>query len=129
MDSGNATPATTAPHGRPPRHPAITRACLTLDLLFLLLWAIYLLGPDVSGILAMTRGGTGYRLFSGAFFALHFVLITTGIIALFVVIIEVYARRPVRGLPSVLWALGLPIASFLYFATRYLMEVERFLHR
>ena len=60
-------------------------------------------------------------------FVIHFVLISTGIIALFVVIIEIHARRAVRGFPSVLLALILPTISFLYFAARYLMQVERFL--
>jgi hypothetical protein len=121
-------PPAPEPGGRP-RFPAIARACFVLDLLFLLLWGIYLLGPDVSDRLGMTREGLAYRLFTGSFFTLHFVLISTGIIALFVVIIEVYARRPVRGFPSVIWALTLPIVSFLYFATRFLIEVQHFLHR
>ena len=54
---------------------------------------------------------------------------STGIIALFVVIIEVHARRRVRGFRSVILALALPIASFLYFATRYLIQVRSWLDR
>jgi hypothetical protein len=123
---------TGAPAGAPPeparRHPAIARACFHLNGVFLACWAIYLAGPDALGVAGPARGGLLYGVFIGGFFALHFVLISTGIIALFVVIIEVHARRPVRGFPSVLLALALPIASFLYFvAWRYLEEVLRWL--
>ena len=44
-----------------------------------------------------------------------------------VVIIEIYAGRPVRGFPSVLVALSMPIVSFLYFAARFLAQVERWI--
>jgi hypothetical protein len=108
-----------------PRYPFIARVCLWLNATFALLWALYLLGPDVGGILLSPRGGVGYRIFAGTFFVAHFVLISTGIIALFVVIIEVYGRRPVRGFRSVLLAMALPIASFLYFAVRFLTQVQR----
>jgi hypothetical protein len=108
-----------------PRYPFIARVCLWLNATFTLLWALYLLGPDVGGMLLAPRGGVGYRIFAGTFFVAHFVLISTGIIALFVVIIEVYGRRPVRGFRSVLLAMALPIASFLYFAVRFLTQVER----
>lgn len=107
-----------------PRYPFIARACLHLNWIFLVLWGLYLLGPDVCGILLGERGSPAYRLFAGAFFLLHFVLISTGIIALFVVIIDIHAGREVRGFRSVLLALALPIASFLYFAVRFLMQVE-----
>ncbi len=110
-----------------PRYPAIARACFHLDLIFLGLWGIYLVGPDALGLAGPQRGGRAYALFTGSFFLIHFVLMSTGIIALFVVIIEVYARRPVRGFPGVLLALGLPIVSFLYFAGRYLVEVRHWL--
>jgi hypothetical protein len=90
---------------------------------------LYLLGPDALGIVAFEQDHMPYRLFNVAFFLLHFILIATAIIALFVVIIEVYARRPVRGFHHVLVALGLPIASFLYFALLYLAEVVRWLER
>ena len=108
-----------------PRFPSIARACLVLNALFLTFWGIYLLGPDLAGWILPERAGPGYRLFSGAFFALHFILISTGIIALFVVIIEIYAARPFRGFRSVLLALALPIASFLYFAARFLLQVRQ----
>ena len=110
-----------------PRYPGIARACFHLTWIFLALWTLYLLGPDVSGVLGIERGGRAYALLAGGLFLIHFVLISTGIIALFVVIIEVHARRPVRGLASVLAALILPTVSFLYFAVRYLLQVERFL--
>ena len=110
-----------------PRYPGIARACFHLDWIFLALWTLYLLGPDVIDVLGIERGGRAYALLAGGLFLIHFVLISTGIIALFVVIIEVYARRPVRGLASVLAALILPTISFLYFAVRYLLQVERFL--
>jgi len=109
----------------PPRYPLIARACLHLNWIFLLLWGLYLLGPDVGGALRGSPESLGYRLFAATFFLLHFTLISTGIIALFVVIIEVHAQRPVRGFRSVLLALALPIASFLYFAARFLMRVQR----
>ena len=109
------------------RYPGIARACFHLNWVFLLVWALYLLGPDVMGVLPIARDGRAYACLSGGLFVIHFVLISTGIIALFVVIIEVYARRPVRGVGSVLAALILPLLSFLYFATRYLLQVERFL--
>jgi hypothetical protein len=110
-----------------PRHPAIARACFHLNLVFLALWVIYLLGPDALGVTGPERGGLGYSLFIGSFFFIHFVLTSTGIIALFVVIIEIHGRRPVRGFPSVLLALALPIASFLFFAGRYLIVVFHWL--
>jgi hypothetical protein len=109
------------------RYPGIARACFHLNWIFLVFWALYLLGPDVTGVLGIERGGRGYALLAGGLFLIHFILISTGIIALFVVIIEVYARRPVRGFASVLAALVLPTLSFLYFATRFLLQVERFL--
>jgi hypothetical protein len=109
------------------RYPGVARACFYLDLLFLLFWGGYALGPDALRLLPLTREGIGYACFSGSFFLLHFVLVSTAIIALFVVIIEIHAGRPVRGFRSVLWGLGLPIASFLYFAARFLTEVERWL--
>jgi hypothetical protein len=108
-----------------PRFPPIARACLHLNWIFLALWALYLLGPDAAGLLMRDRGGMAYRLFAGAFFACHFVLMSTGIIALFVVIIEIHARRPFRGFRSVLLALALPMISFLYFTARFLLEVRR----
>ena len=40
-----------------------------------------------------------------------------------------HAERPVRGFRAVLVGLGLPMASFLYFAVRYLLAVERWLSR
>ena len=110
------------------RYPGIARACFHLNWMFLVFWALYLLGPDVAGALPIERGGRAYAWLAGGLFLAHFVLISTGIIALFVVIIEVYARRPVRGIESVLAALILPLLSFLYFAARYLLQVERFLH-
>jgi hypothetical protein len=109
------------------RYPGIARACFHINWMFLVFWSLYLLGPDVAGVLPIERDGRAYALLAGGFFLIHFVLISTGIIALFVVIIEVYARRPVRGVGSVLTALILPLLSFLYFATRYLLQVERFL--
>ncbi len=115
--------------GRSPRRPAITRICFHLNWLFLTFWILYLLGPDVLGVWPPTTEGAAYRSFNAVFFLLHFALVSTAIIALFVVIIEVYARRPVRGFPSVVLGLALPIASFLYFAVRYLAEVGRWLER
>jgi len=109
------------------RYPGIARACFHINWMFLAFWVLYLLGPDVTGVLPIERGGRAYALLAGGLFLIHFVLISTGIIALFVVIIEVYARRPVRGVGSVLTALTLPLLSFLYFATRYLIQVVRFL--
>ena len=114
---------------RPARYPAVARACVILDWIFPAFWMVYLTGPDVLAWPAWPPGGTAYGLFSGVFFAYHFVLISTGIIALFVVIIEVHAGRPVRGFAGVIAALALPIASFLYFAARYLMAVQRWLER
>ena len=114
---------------RPPRYPAIARACFHLNWLLLLGWTVYLCGPDAGGWLWTDRQGLAYSLFSGTFFVLHFVVIGTGIIALFVVIIEVYSRRKVVGFRSVLLSLALPILSFLYFAARYLALVRRFLER
>ena len=111
------------------RYPAVARACFHLDWIFLLFWSIYLLGPDALGILGRSRGGLPYALFSGSFFLVHFVLMSTAIIALFVVIIEIHAERPVRGFRSVLVALALPIVSFLYFAVRFLGQVEQWLRR
>jgi hypothetical protein len=118
-----------APRGRPARYPAIARACLHLDWIFLVLWAFYLAGPDALAIGGPGRLGISYALFTGLFFVFHFILMSTGIIALFVVIIEIHAQRPVRGFRSVLVALGLPILSFLYFAARYLAQVESWLRR
>ncbi len=111
------------------RYPAIMKACFHLNWLFLVSWSLYLLGPDGLGIAPIEPDHLPYRLFSGAFFLLHFVLVATAIIALFVVIIEVYSRRPVRGFRNVLVGLALPIASFLYFSLRYLAEVERWIER
>ena len=111
------------------RCPAITKACFHLNWLFLATWSLYLLGPDGLGIAPFEQDRLPYRLFSGAFFLLHFILVATAIIALFVVIIEVYSRRPVRGFRNVLLGLALPIASFLYFALRYLVEVQRWIER
>jgi hypothetical protein len=119
--------AATAPGGPAARYPGIARACFHLNWIFLALWAIYLGGPDAFGLLAWEKDGAGYALFSGVFFVYHFALISTGIIALFVVIIEVHAERPVRGFRGVLLSLALPIASFLYFAARYLLAVGRWL--
>jgi hypothetical protein len=110
-----------------PRYPGIARVCFHLDWIFLVVWALYLLGPDATGVLPIERGGRAYAFVAGGLFLIHFVLISAGIIALFVVIIEVYARRPVRGVGSVIAALALPMLSFLYFATRYILQVERFL--
>ena len=111
------------------RYPAITKACFHLSGLFLVSWSLYLLGPDGLAIAPIEQDRLPYRLFSGVFFLLHFVLVATAIIALFVVIIEVYSRRPVRGFRNVLVGLALPIASFLYFARNYLAEVERWIER
>src|SRR5438034_6380908 len=111
----------------PPRYPGIARACFHLDWIFLALWTLYVLGPDVIDVLGIERGGRAYALLAGGLFLIHFVLISTGIIALFVVIIELHAARPVRGFTSVIVALTLPLASFLYFAARYIAEVRRFL--
>jgi hypothetical protein len=111
------------------RYPAIARACLHLNWVFLVFWGVYLTGPDALGVLVRERNGLAYGLFTASFFLFHFVLISTGIIALFVVIIEVHARRPVSGFRSVLVALALPILSFLYFTARFLAEVERFLEK
>src|SRR5881409_510962 len=105
------------------RYPGIARACFHLDWIFLMIWTLYLLGPDATSVLPIDRGGPAYALLAGGLFVIHFVLISTGIIALFVVIIEVHARRPVRGFGSVIAALALPTLSFLYFATRYLLQV------
>jgi hypothetical protein len=109
----------------PGRFPFITQVCFHLNWIFAVLWLVYLGGPDATGVLGLDREGTVYGSFLGLFFLLHFFLTATGIIALFVVIIEVYSRRPVRGLHSVLTSLGLPIASFLYFSGRFLAEVVR----
>jgi hypothetical protein len=115
---------TTADRGR---HPAIARACFHLNWILLALWAIYLAGPDAVGLVGWERDGTVYGLFTALFFVVHFVVIANGIIALFVVIIEVHGGRAVRGFRSVLVSLGLPIVSFLYFTTRYLLEARRFM--
>ena len=111
------------------RYPGIARACFHLNWIFLVFWALYALGPDATGLLGTGRSGPAYALFSAGLFLIHFVLISTGIIALFVVIIEVHAGRPVRGFTSVILALALPMASFLYFAARYLAAVRRFLEQ
>lgn len=113
--------------GPAPRYPGIARACFHLNWIFLAFWTLYLLGPDATGWLGIERGGAPYALLAGGLFLIHFVLISTGIIALFVVIIEIHARRPVRGFGSVLAALALPMVSFLYFAGRFLAQVDRFL--
>jgi len=123
------TPGRPEPPERAPRYPAIARACFHLNWLLLCAWGVYLCGPDAGGFLWTNRQGLFYALFAGSFFVLHFVVIATGIIALFVVIIEVYSRRPVVGLRAVLLSLGLPIVSFLYFSARYLSEVRRFVNR
>jgi hypothetical protein len=112
-----------------PRHPFIARLCFHLNWGFLVLWGIYLAGPDALGGLGWAREGTAYAVFTGAFFVFHFAQIATGIIALFVVIIEVHAQRPVRGFSSVIAALVLPMLSFLYFAGRYLFQVREWLER
>ncbi|SRR5256712_1539048 len=109
------------------RYPGIARACFHLSWIFLAIWGLYLLGPDATGVLPLDRHGPAYALLAGGLFLIHFVLISTGIIALFVVIIELHAARPVRGFASVIAALALPLASFLYFAARYIAEVRRFL--
>ena len=109
------------------RYPGIARACFHLSWIFVAFWILYLLGPDVFDVLGISKDGRGYAVLAGGLFLIHFVLVSTGIIALFVVIIEIHARRPVRGLASVMAALILPIVSFLYFAVRYLLQVERFL--
>ena len=108
----------------PPRFPPIARACLHLNWTFLLLWGLYLLGPDAGDLIMHDRAGVAYRLFAGLFFVWHFVVLSTGIIALFVVIIEIHARRPFRGFRSVLLALALPRSSFVYFAARFLLQVK-----
>ena len=109
------------------RYPGIARACFHLSWIFIIIWGLYLLGPDATGVLPLDRHGPAYALLAGGLFLIHFVLISTGIIALFVVIIELHAARPVRGFTSVVVALTLPLASFLYFAARYIAEVRRFL--
>ncbi len=111
------------------RYPGIARACFHLNWIFLVVWGLYLLGPDATGVLPLDRHSPAYALLGGGLFLIHFVLISTGIIALFVVIIELHAARPVRGFASVIAALSLPLASFLYFAARYIAEVHRFLRR
>ncbi len=111
------------------RYPGIARACFHLNWIFLAFWALYLLGPDVTGLLGTVRGGPAYALFSGGLFLIHFILISTGIIALFVVIIEAHAGRPVRGFASVIAALAMPMVSFLYFAARFLFQVRHFLEQ
>jgi len=111
------------------RYPAIARACFHLDWIFVTLWIIYLAGPDALGWLPVGRGGPAYAAFYLIFFLTHFALMSTAIIALFVVIIEIHAERPVRGFRAVLVGLGLPMASFLHFAVRYLLTVERWLSR
>jgi hypothetical protein len=113
--------------GRPARYPAIARACVGMNWVFLSLWAVYLGGPDALDWLALSPHGAAYGVFSGAFFVYHFALIATGIIALFVVIIEIHAGRPVRGFRGVIAAVALPMVSFLYFAARYLLAVRRWL--
>ncbi len=117
----------TRPESVPGRFPFITRVCFHLNWIFVLLWLVYLGGPDATGVLELQREGPVYGSFLGFFFLIHFALMSTGIIALFVVIIEVYSRRPVRGFRSVLTSLGLPIASFLYFSGRFLSEVGKWL--
>lgn len=117
------------PAAAPGRHPAIARACFHLNWAFLLFWGLYAAGPDALGWLPLGRGGPVYAAFIATFFLLHFLLMSTAIIALFVVIIEIHAERPVRGFRSVVTALGLPMVSFLYFAGRYLAAVERWLER
>jgi len=122
----------TEPHEPPDRrgrYPAIARTCFHLNWIFCLFWLLYLLGPDALGLFASSREGLAYGLFSAAFFLLHFLLISTAIIALFVVIIEIHAERPVRGFRGVLVGLGLPILSFLYFSGRFLAQVGRWLER
>src|SRR5207245_7235942 len=98
------------------RYPGIARACFHLNWIFLVVWGLYLLGPDATGVLPLDRHGPAYAVLAGVLFLIHFVLITTGIIALFVVIIELHAARSVRGFGSVIAALALPLASFLAFA-------------
>jgi len=115
------------PESGPGRFPFINRVCFHLNWIFVVLWLIYLGGPDATGVLQMSREGALYGSFLGLFFLIHFFLVGNGIIALFVVIIEVYSRRPVRGFRSVLTSLGLPIVSFLYFSIRYLVEVRQWL--
>ena len=109
------------------RYPGIARVCFHLNWIFLAFWALYLLGPDATGVLDLDRHRAAYALVACGLFVIHFVLISTGIIALFVVIIEAHSARPVRGFASVVAALALPVASFLYFAWRYIAEVSRFL--
>ena len=125
--SGNTLEDDAVPAGRTPRYPSIARACFHLDCLFLFVWGLYAAGPDLLGLLPWGREDAAYALFSGGFFVLHFAVIATGIIALFVVIIEVHGGRTVRGFRSVIAALVLPIVSFLHFAARYLLEVVRWL--
>lgn len=115
------------PGSAPVRVPFITRVCFHLNWIFVVLWLVYLGGPDATSVLQLSREGAMYGSFLGLFFLIHFFLMATGIIALFVVIIEVYSRRPVGGMRSVLTSLGLPIVSFLYFSARFLAEVERWL--
>ena len=117
----------TTPGPKARRYPTIARVCFHLNWSCVVLWLVYLAGPDATGLFGLEREGAPYRWFAGGFFLFHFVLMSTAIIALFVVIIEVYSRRPVLGLRGVLIALALPIMSFLYFATRYLAEVHRWL--
>jgi len=115
----------TRPGSVPGRFPFITRVCFHFNWIFVVLWLVYLGGPDATDALGLDREGTIYGSFLALFFLFHFFQVSTAIIALFVVIIEVYSRRPVRGLRSVLTSLGLPIASFLYFSGRFLAEVVR----
>lgn len=128
-DTSAGAPAGAGGGAQPGRYPAIARACFHLAWMFLLFWVIYVLGPDALGIIGVRRDGSAYAVLSGSFFLMHFVIVSVAIIALFVVIIEVHAGRPVRGFRSVLVALGLPIVSFLYFAARFLAQVERWLGR
>jgi len=109
------------------RYPFINRVCFHLNWVFVVLWLVYLGGPDATGVLRMAREGPIYGAFLVLFFLIHFLLMANGIIALFVVIIEVYSKRPVRGFRSVLTSLGLPIVSFLYFSARYLAQVREWL--
>ncbi len=117
----------TNPRPAAPRYPTIARVCFHLNWSFVVLWLVYLAGPDATGLFGLQREGAPYRWFAGTFFLFHFVLMSTAIIALFVVIIEIYSRRPVQGFRGVLLALALPMLSFLYFATRFLAEVHRWL--
>src|SRR2546426_7213909 len=97
------------------RYPGIARACFHLDWIFLLFWTLYLLGPDVIGVLRMERGGRAYALLAGGLFLIHFVLISTGIIALFVVIIQIHPRRPLPGFGGGVPAPAPPAPSLLFF--------------